>query len=83
MTEVASIVEFKNHGIPGCQMVSCVVTTDGDTFTSRFREVKMAFVNDVTTKGGASISGVTAGDGAFEVDCTSGDTVYLQVFGLD
>ena len=80
MAALASVTETEVTGLPGVQIVKGTATATGDTYTSRFRLVTNAFVNDQTTKGGASVTYAT---GVVIVNCTNGDVVDLMIFGKD
>lgn len=80
MAALASTVETEVTGVPGLQLVRGTVTTDGDTFQSRYREVTNCFIHDRTTVG---VAKVAISGGEITVTCTSGDIVDLEIWGKD
>lgn len=80
MTALASVTETEITGIPGFQLVSGTVTTDGDTYQSRFRLVTNCLIHDRTTVG---VAKVAISGGEITVTCTAGDIVDLAIYGKD
>ncbi len=79
MAVLASVTKAEITGLQGCEVVSGVVTTSGDTYTSRFGTIFSVLVSDRTTLGGARAS--TVSGGVVTITCTNGDTVDLQIWG--
>jgi hypothetical protein len=78
MAAIANVTEFPLQD-PNLQLVVGTVTTTGDTYVSKFSAIKAVFVNDQTTKGGAS---ATYTGGTVTVACTNGDVVDLLIIGV-
>jgi len=69
-----------NEGVPiWMEVVDVTVAATGDTYQSKFKNVRFAFVNDLTTKGGASVSSISGGE--VTIACTNGDNCHLLIIG--
>ena len=65
---------------PNTQIVNVTVATNGDTFESKFGNVRGVWVNDQTTTGGAS---ATFSGSTVTIACTNGDVCDLLIWGLN
>lgn len=79
MVAIASVTEFEVPGVPSVQLVKGTVTTNGDTYVSKFSTI----YNVQCTKysGGSTIIKTTVSGGTVAVACDSGDVVYLEIWG--
>ena len=80
MAVLASTKVTEITGIPGVEVVYGTVTTTGDTYVSRFREITSVQISDQTTTGGANC---TYSGGTVTITATNGDVVDLLIFGKD
>ena len=78
MTAVVENFEFNEGGFPFLQIADVTVTTDGDTFQSKFKSVKSVAWNNRTTAG---VTKVAVSSGTLTITCTSGDRVDLWILG--
>jgi hypothetical protein len=77
---VTVIVDKTPTGAVDMEVIKCTTTTTGDWYISqKFSTVIAAFVNDQTTKGGASVT--ISANNKVTIACTGGDVVDLLIFG--
>ena len=66
----------------GCQyyeeFVDVTVPTSGDTFQSKFKDIRFVFPHDRTTTGGARCA---ISSGTVTITCTAGDRIDLHIIG--
>ena len=79
MAAVTVNYKFDEGVMPWLEVARVTVTTTGDTYTSRFKNVNSVLVSDRTTIGGARAS--TVSGGTITITCTGGDVVDLWIVG--
>lgn len=78
MAAIASTTIREISPSMGMQIMKGTVTTTGDTFRSKFGQIRSVQISDRTTSGGAR---ATFSAGTVTVACTSGDVVDMIIFG--